>query len=435
MSWVLLPSDALLWLMVVASVGWVWRYRHLAWARLQARGILRRFTTQAALALLVPYLVVGLLDSIHFTVATTLEVRSVLDIALRPLEQHREKTYAAPFSPYSFAKETVWQHGQWQRVHPPLRHLPATVQNDVWWSGIYLRVGQGILQGGILWIALAALGWQKRNASGWRQLWYWLGIWCFGVGLLCSLAPHYHVLGTDKVGQDVLWLTFKSVRTSLMIGCLTTLVSLPPAIVLGLSAGYWGGWIDDGVQYIYTTLSAIPGILLLAASALLLQTWLSGHDTWFNTLGARADTQLLSLCLLLGLTGWVGLCRLLRAEALRLRTLEFVQAARAFGVSHGQILWRHILPNVSHLIILSAVMDFSGLVLAEAVLSYLGVGVDPSMQSFGNLINAARLEMAREPVIWWPLSSAFMGMLGLVLAANWLADALQTLLDVRQPRS
>jgi peptide/nickel transport system permease protein len=120
---------------------------------------------------------------------------------------------------------------------------------------------------------------------------------------------------------------------------------------------------------------------------------------------------------------------LLRAEALKLRELEFVQAARAFGVTDARILLRHLLPNVMHLVLITVVIDFSGLVLAEAVLSYVGVGVDPGMISFGNMINGARLELAREPVVWWQLAAAFVFMFVLVLAANLFADQVRDALD------
>jgi peptide/nickel transport system permease protein len=123
------------------------------------------------------------------------------------------------------------------------------------------------------------------------------------------------------------------------------------------------------------------------------------------------------------------LARLLRAEALKLRELEFVQAARAFGVTDARILLRHLLPNVMHLVLISVVIDFSGLVLAEAVLSYVGVGVDPGMISFGNMINGARLELAREPVVWWQLAAAFVFMFVLVLAANLFSDQVRDALD------
>jgi peptide/nickel transport system permease protein len=111
--------------------------------------------------------------------------------------------------------------------------------------------------------------------------------------------------------------------------------------------------------------------------------------------------------------------------------MEYIQAAQAFGVSGWRIMSRHLLPNVMHIVLISVVMDFSGLVLAEAVLSYVGVGVDPSMISFGTMINNARLEMAREPMVWWSLAAAFSFMLVLVLSANLFADAVRDAFDPR----
>jgi peptide/nickel transport system permease protein len=133
----------------------------------------------------------------------------------------------------------------------------------------------------------------------------------------------------------------------------------------------------------------------------------------------------------MGVTSWTGLARLLRGESLKLRTLDYVEAARAFGVSHGRIISRHIFPNLFHLVLIAMVLDFSGLVLAEAVLSYVGVGVDPSMHSWGNMINGARLELAREPVVWWQLGAAFVFMFTLVLAANLFADGVRDAFDPR----
>ena len=205
----------------------------------------------------------------------------------------------------------------------------------------------------------------------------------------------------------------------------------PFAVVLGLMAGYFKGWIDDLVQYIYTTLSSIPGVLLIAASVLLTQVWMDNRPELFETVSERADVRLLFLCLILGVTGWTGLCRLLRGEALKLREADYVQAARAFGVRDARILSRHLLPNVMHIVLIAVVMDFSGLVLAEAVLSYVGVGVDPSMISFGTMINNARLELARDPIVWWSLAAAFVFMFALVLSANLFADAVRDAFDPR----
>ncbi|MCU0897614.1 MAG: ABC transporter permease subunit, partial [Burkholderiales bacterium] len=143
------------------------------------------------------------------------------------------------------------------------------------------------------------------------------------------------------------------------------------------------------------------------------------------------DLLLLFLSIILGLNSWTGLARLLRGETLNLRELEYIQAARAFGVGDGRIITQHILPNVMHLVMIALVMDFSGLVLAEAVLSYVGVGVDPTMTSFGTMINSARLELAREPMVWWALAAAFAFMFALVLAANLFADAVRDAFDPR----
>ena len=125
----------------------------------------------------------------------------------------------------------------------------------------------------------------------------------------------------------------------------------------------------------------------------------------------------------------------MRGETLKLREMEYIQAAQSFGVSSIRILTRHIMPNVMHIVLISLVMDFSALVLAEAVLSYVGVGVDPTMISFGTMINAARMEMGREPMVWWALTSAFCFMLVLVLAANLFADAVRDAFDPRLNRT
>ncbi|CFN14865.1 oligopeptide transport integral membrane protein [Bordetella pertussis] len=248
------------------------------------------------------------------------------------------------------------------------------------------------------------------------------------------LAGGYHVLGTDRTGNDVLWQALKSVRTALIIGSLTTLAMLPPALAFGIAAGYFKGKADDAIQYLYTTLTSIPSVLLVAACALMMQVYIDNHAELFDTSAARADLRLFLLCMILGLTGWAGLCRLLRAETLKLRELEYVQAARAFGVSHWRIMTRHLLPNVMHIVLITVVLEFSGLVLYEAVLLYLGIGVDPSMNSFGSMIDSARLEMSRDPMIWWNLLAAFGFMLALVLAANLFADAVRDAFDPRTRR-
>ncbi|TAL60677.1 MAG: ABC transporter permease, partial [Legionella sp.] len=216
------------------------------------------------------------------------------------------------------------------------------------------------------------------------------------------------------------------------IGLLTTLFMLPLALFLGIVAGYFGGVVDDAIQYIYTTLSSIPGVLLITASVLSLQTYITNHPEQFPTLAQSADARLFALCLILGVTSWTSLCRLLRAETLKLREVDFVLAARALGSSWFTIIRKHLLPNVMHIVVITLVLDFSFLVMAEAVLSYVGVGVSPMTISWGNMINGARLELARDPIIWWPIFAAFLLMFLLVLAINLFADAVRDAFDPHQ---
>lgn len=247
--------------------------------------------------------------------------------------------------------------------------------------------------------------------------------------------PGAHLLGTDKVGNDVLYTALKGVRTGIVIGAGTTIVIIPFAIFFGVIAGYYGGLIDDIVQYLYTTLASIPGVLLIVAFMLLFGS--SGYQGGLiqeRDVVLRAlvpNDRLFWLCLILGVTSWTDLCRLIRGETLKLRELEYVQASRAFGTSRPGIIYRHIVPNLMHLVLITFVLQFSGLVLAEAILSYIGIGVGPQMFSWGNMINTARLELSMEPVVWWNLLASFVFMFGLVLPANIFGDAVRDALDPR----
>jgi peptide/nickel transport system permease protein len=457
----LLWSDLLVWLLVAGLVGLALYTRkrpHLSapWLRVGASA-----SGMAAATVLSAFVLVGLLDSVHYRTALppqngkpawSTELPSLLDRVLDPLRAGREKTYSAPLATHLFAKETVQlPDGSEARVFPRLRHGGAHLADpDGRWPDVAAKAFRGLAQALLLWFVVAigvaamtarSLGcgieaawrevWRGRTPLQWRAVLCALGAVLVVAGPVAALAPHYHVLGTDKVGQDVLYQALKSIRTGLIIGTLATLVTLPFALVLGVMAGYFRGWVDDLIQYLYTTLSSIPGVLLIAAAVLMMQVYVENHPQLFPSTEIRADVRLLALCVILGITSWTGLCRLLRGEVLKLRELEYVQAAKAFGVSNWRIMMRHLTPNVMHIVMIALVMDFSGLVLAEAVLSYIGVGVDPSMISFGTMINGARLEMAREPMVWWSLAAAFVFMLALVLAANLFADAVRDAFDPR----
>jgi peptide/nickel transport system permease protein len=225
--------------------------------------------------------------------------------------------------------------------------------------------------------------------------------------------PGRHPLGTDILGRDVLYLTLKGARVALLIGGLTSLITIPLALLFGVSAGYFGGRIDDVVFFVMSTLASMPGLLLLIALIMAM-----GRST-------------LSVCLALAVTGWVGFCRLARGETLKLRELDYVQAARALGVSEPRIIFRHVLPNLMHLVVVTFVLMFSGLVLSEAILSWLGIGVDGS---WGQMIDRARDELSRDPVIWWNLSAAGAALFALLLAVNFVGDAVRDILDPRTLR-
>ena len=436
MTPVVLATDALLWVLVAAVATYAWycaRRPHLAapWRRV--------FMSRAAVAsavVLAAYLLVGLADSLHFRGAGSFQIQSVLDVVLTHLDTRDEKTYSAPLATRLYAKEQIEAaDGKSVRDYPRLKfggaHLKdeADAPRDIAWLAAR-GLAMGALAWAVLFVVLRLLT-RKWPHVPWHAAWITLAVMLVAAGPVASLSQHYHVFGTDKVGQDVLYQALKSIRTSLAIGTLTTLVLLPLGITLGIMAGYFRGWVDDAIQYVYTTLHSRPGVLLIAAAVLMMQVVIERNAAWFPTATQRADFRLLVLCAILGLTSWTGLARLLRGEALKLSQLEYIQAAHAFGVSDTRILGRHILPNVAHIVIIAMVMDFSGLVLAEAVLSYVGVGVDPATTSFGTMINAARLEMGREPIVWWALAAAFFFMFVLVLAANLFADAVRDGFDPR----
>jgi peptide/nickel transport system permease protein len=462
---VILWTDALVYLLAAGLLvfAWhVWRHEHLLvpWRR-----VAHSASGMSALTVLAFFIAVGLLDTIHLRpaienggggtneTAYSVEVLSLFDLLATPLRTRVEKTYSAPLATHLYAKETVeLPDGGQVREFPRLKYGGAHLQDPEAerTTDVIRKAAAGGAVGLVVWaLAIISLGMLLGRGEGkgwryalsaifrgstavpWKAICITLGLMLSFCGAALALSGYYHILGTDKVGQDVFYQSLKGIRTGLVIGTLTTLMMLPFALLLGVTAGYFRGWADDVIQYLYTTLSSIPGVLLIAAAVLMMQVYMETHPELFDTIAARADLRLLFLCLILGVTSWTGLCRLLRGETLKLREMEYIQAAQAFGVSHWRILTRHILPNVMHIILISTVMDFSGLVLAEAVLSYVGVGVDPSMISFGTMINAARLEMAREPMVWWALLAAFTFMFALVLSANLFADAVQSAFDPR----
>src|SRR5690625_86831 len=477
-KFVFLWTDAFLWGLALAILVYLVFISRRVALRSAWLSVVRTPSAAAAGVILLIFFFIGLLDSIHYrpllppsnqTQQETQHyapfVRSTLDevLGFGGLDA-KERSYSAPFARTLFFKETQLIDDEPVRDFPPLVNAAHEITDDASHRDQLLRLaGQTLLWGvvfvGVLrWLLFALMrilqsklpqktvqdSSTARPLNGGRSLslWrlpaavnaVWISLSLIGLVLIAVaiFSPHFYVLGTDRSGNDVIYQAIKSIRTAWVIGTLTTVAMLPPALFFGIAAGYFKGWVDDLIQYLYTTLTSIPGVLLIAACVLMMQVYIDGHPEYFDTVAVRADARLFLLCLILGLTGWSGLCRLLRAETLKLRELDYVQAARAFGLGNFTIMARHILPNVMHIRIIATVFEFSGLVLYEAVLSYLGIGVDPSMASFGTMIDAARLEMSRDPMIWWNLLAAFVFLLALVLAANIFADAVQRAFDPRQ---
>jgi peptide/nickel transport system permease protein len=464
-KFVLLWTDAAIWLLVVGLVAYgAMVVRNPGWAA-NWRKVFRDAPALASAIVLGLCLCVTLLDSLHYRSllppapgtqgagdAYDTRTRSLLDALLVDLIDAREATYSRPLEYVGFTKESIEVDGQVRRVAPRLVHGGAHLSDpkNQWAGDVLRRAASGIAIGLLSAAALSALliaAVARARRQSWRVAarsirrreghvpWH-AALWTVLVlavltGPTISLMGHYHVLGTDLTGNDVLYQALKSIRTAFVIGTLATVATLPLAVGLGILAGYFRGWVDEVIQYLYTVLSSVPNVLLIAACVLMVQVFLDKHPEMFETGAERADLKLFLLCAVLGVTGWAGLCRLLRGETLKLRELEYVQAASAFGISHWRIMVRHIFPNVAHLMLIVTVLEFSALILYEAVLSYVGVGVDPSMNSFGGMINLARNEMSRDPVVWWSFAAAFGFMVSLVLAANLFADGVRDAFDPR----
>ena len=463
-KFVFLWTDIALYALAAAAIFYVWRIRHQPNAKATWLKVLRDPAALSAAAVLLAFVAVAALDSVHFRRALAAapsaqadtpvyygtRTESLLDLMLSRQIEMREISWSAPLAVRSYAKESVEKgDGDVAREYPRLAYGGAHLKDAEreWTGDVSVHVFKGVV-GGLLAFGACVLaaGLMLRRSHGGigaalsdiargqtdlpvRALMGTLLVICLLCGPVIALMDWYHVFGTDRTGNDVLYQALKSVRTAFVIGTLATIATLPFAIVLGILAGYFKGWVDELIQYVYTTLTSVPSVLLIAACVLMMQVFLDKHPEMFETGAERSDVKVFLLCVILGLTGWATLCRLVRGETLKLRELDYVQAATAFGVSSGRIMARHILPNVMHLVLITTVLDFSALVLYEAVLSYVGVGVDPSMNSFGGMINLARSEMSRDPVVWWSFAAAFCFMVAVVLAANLFADGVRDAFD------
>lgn len=216
--------------------------------------------------------------------------------------------------------------------------------------------------------------------------------------------------GTDLLGRDVFAKVLHGAQIAFMAGIVASLIAIPIGAVLGAMAGYFGGWIDEIVVWLYSTVASVPQILLLISVS--------------HVLGRG----LTAVYVAIGLTSWVGICRLIRSEVLKHKQQDYVSAARALGASNARLIFRHILPNVFHLIIIDFSLRFIAAIKFEAILSYLGLGAQAE-PSWGIMIADSKEELLQG--IWWQLTAATSAMFILVLAFNIVGDALRDALDPR----
>jgi peptide/nickel transport system permease protein len=234
-----------------------------------------------------------------------------------------------------------------------------------------------------------------------------------------------HPIGTNFAGRDNLAQLIQGTRIAFEIGLLTSIIVIPLGFALGALAGYFGGKLDSTIVYLFSVVASVPDILLIMSITYVTRTAVE-RSAAMQSVTRYIDAGLLAICVGMGFTGWVGLCRIIRGEYLKHRERQYVLAARALGAGHGAIMFRHIMPNVAHLIIINFSLRFPGLILTEVVLSYLGIGI-ASEPSWGTIINDAKQRLWLGN--WWELAGATIAMFFLVLALNLFGDALRDALD------
>lgn len=217
-------------------------------------------------------------------------------------------------------------------------------------------------------------------------------------------------LGTDVFGRSVVYKLMAGVKTAMTIGILAATIMIPLGVAIGALGGYFGGAVDSVVQWLYSVIVSVPSILLIIAISYVL------------------GRGIVSVCIALGLVGWVGISRLVRGEFIKLREREFVLASRLVGAGHGRIIFRHILPNIMHLAVVSASLEIMGAIKAEVILTYLGVGVQDGA-SWGSMIVDAPGELITG--VWWSTLGVSIALFVIVFALNRVGDALRDALDPR----
>jgi ABC-type dipeptide/oligopeptide/nickel transport system permease subunit len=239
-------------------------------------------------------------------------------------------------------------------------------------------------------------------------------------------------MGCDVEGVSIMGKLIRGLQLAFIIGIVPTLISSIIAVFMGLIAGYFGKLLDDAIVFIISTIASIPLLLLLIA---FIQAVRNSEQVtqWFEWFGLGEDLShwrnLILVLIVIGLTTWIGLSRLVRAEVMKHKNREYIDAAKALGYGHGRILFKHVLPNVFHIVIIFFTLGFVGAVALEVFLSYVNVGVDAKLPTWGQMISGGRTELQRDPSVWWPLTFATMFLFILSLAFSLFGDALRDALD------
>ncbi|MFY9256648.1 MAG: ABC transporter permease [Fuerstiella sp.] len=241
------------------------------------------------------------------------------------------------------------------------------------------------------------------------------------------------LFGTDRQGRSIFYRSVYSIRVAVLVGLITGLLSVTIGTIAGLLSGYFGGWVDNLITWLYSTFASIPNIVLLILLAFMfdgghidepLNRWTGGLLKWL--IGGRLDETLIPVYIAFTATFWIGPCRVIRGETLKIRELEYVQAATVMGFGRTRILLRHILPNVTYLMLINFSLLFIGAIKSEVILSFLGLGVKKG-PSWGIMISQSKVEVING--FFWQIGTATVLMFFLVLAFNVLSDALQDVLD------
>ena len=218
-----------------------------------------------------------------------------------------------------------------------------------------------------------------------------------------------YFMGTDGLGRDVMARLIQGVRIAYKVGIITSLIAIPIGVILGCIAAYYGGKVDDIIVWFYSTVASMPGLLFILAIAMIFK-----------------GQGLLGIYLGIGLTTWVGLCRLVRGEVLKHKELTYVHSAQVLGISSSKIMFKHILPNIFHIIIVTFTLRFPAAVGTEVIMSYLGIGVQ-NQPSWGLMIESARMRLWQG--MWWEMTFVTIALFLLVLSFNLLGDSLRDALD------